>query len=167
MTTEEVINSCQLPMIIVGNATLSKNYGQVIDLFPTIIRFNNYDLVGNERILGRNTTYRCTSGCADITKQSLVPEFSPFRKDSKESWNLESYGPLICAEIDIHMLTHLRKPSTGFAFLLLAEYLKLDLTIVGFDGFRSPNMGQSTIVSTHSKKEWVVINNMKNLTFLC
>jgi len=171
MITEDILTKLAKPIIVVGNSTLTKKYGDIIDLFPTIIRINNYVIEDYKDLVGKRTSFRCTSGCTDIEARNSVLEFSPFIKDCPESFDVDNYNlrtnkELILANKDIHELTYLERPSTGFSLLLLMSFLGLKITIVGFDGFFTPNLGQEVIVSTHSVREIGLIKQNKNIIIL-
>jgi len=166
-TTEELLTRMTGSVVVVGNATVDGQHGTMIDSFDNVIRFNNYVTLGYEHIIGSKTTFRCTSGWLDIEPHDHCTEFSPFCRHANESNKVDEYNRLtsrvlIHPKTDVHELTSIPNPSTGLACLLLLDYLGIKASIIGFDSFRSPNMGKDTIITSHSRAEGDEIKSLAN-----
>ena len=106
--SDDLLSRLEGRIAIVGNATPRREFGPLIDAHDVVIRMNNYQVEGYERLVGSRTDYRCTTGFRDIEHRGGVPEFSPFRADAPESANLASFNranpvDVIAARTDVHL----------------------------------------------------------------
>lgn len=173
--TEEILSYLQGRRIaIVGNATPTYEFGEIIDSYDVVIRLNNFKLAGFEKLVGTKTDYRCTSCWKDIEHRNDYVEFSPFTADVAESANLDIFNKanqcsVRVAQTDIHkLLPTIPKPSTGCALVTLCSYLGLVVDLFAFDGFTTSHYWQEepSFFTTHSQKEFEVIKQMPNVTLI-
>jgi len=168
--TEDFLISIPSPIALVGNATSAEDLGVAIDNNASVIRFNNFEILGYERHVGRKTTVRCTTGWNDIAIRSPALEISPFTKDATESFHSETYtrrsgSTLLHAKIDIHDHSpNIKNPSTGFALIILFKILNIKIKLFGFDGFRTKNYYDvNRRLSTHATSELASILDMEHV----
>lgn len=170
--TEDFLRSLPGPIAVVGNGRPVRDFGAVIDRYPTVIRLNNYRLAGFEAQVGTCTTARCTSGWTDIEPRGDVPEFSPFTEGAAESANVAAYraksgSALPTAEADVHVAwPQLPRPSTGLALLTLLSALGRQVDVFGFDGFASGHYWtpDQPMRTTHSSEELPALLSLPGVT---
>ncbi len=160
-STESLLLAFRQPIALVGNGQSGRELGAVIDRYPTVIRFNNFQLAGFSAVVGTRTTARAVNGWTDLDIRAGEVAISPFTADALESTNLaafrsESVVPVLHAETDIHaLLPAVSKPSTGLALAALLSHLGLEADCFGFDGFASGHYWDAgaTLHTTHSRSE--------------
>ncbi len=170
--TEDVLRSLRGRIAIVGNATPKGELATLIDAFDVVVRLNNFELSGFERLVGRKTSYRCTSGWQDIEPRDEHLEFSPFTATTPESSHIPLYEqrcqrPLLTARTNVHVLhPGIAKPSTGFALVALCSHLAIPVEVFAFDGFKTPHYwsGHDTFHTTHSGDEFAVMCGLPHVT---
>ncbi len=170
-TSEDFLSTLPGPIAIVGNGQPVRDFGAVIDRYPTVIRLNNFRIEGFERKVGRKTTARCTSAWHDIEPRKDLFQFSPFTEDAAESAHVRAYRAagtaLPCAASDVHHgLPDFPRPSTGLALVTLLSAMGQTVDLFGFDGFASGHYWQpgKTLVTTHSQHELVAMLAMPGVT---
>lgn len=170
--TEDFLCSLPGPIAVVGNGHPARDFGAVIDRYPTVIRLNNYRTAGFEAAVGSRTTARCTSGWHDIEPRGELVEFSPFTEASAESAELAAYRArsgiaVLSAEIDVHaLLPTLPRPSTGLALVQLLSTLGQQVDLFGFDGFATGHYWRpgQPMATTHSHDELGVLLALPGVT---
>jgi hypothetical protein len=142
--TELLIGDLPRPIAVVGNARFHCRFGETINAYATVIRFNDFQILGYEAWCGSRVTHWCTFG--DTTNNAKLPRrhrlgltpFSPFTRLAPESINIK---PHFYKRMVFAAKSRLRdlfpRPSTGFSLLLLLEELGCPADIFGFDGFRT------------------------------
>ena len=158
-------------LAIIGNATVTRDFGSLIDTYDAVIRLNNFRLAGFEPLVGTRTDFRCTTGFTDIEHRNEHPEFSPFRDNALESTHLATFNranarPVLSAQLDVHpFISETRNPSTGLALVQLCAQLGLSADLFGFDGFKSPHYWQlnANFRTTHSRHELAIILRRPNV----
>lgn len=171
-TSEEFLASMPGPIAVIGNGAPLRNFGAVIDRYPSVIRLNNYRLEGFERLVGTKTSARCTSAWRDIERRDdAALEFSPFTEDSTESANVSAYraagSTLLCAANDVHLaLPNHERPSTGLALVTLLAALGKTADLFGFDGFASGHYWQPgrSLETSHAHDEVQAMLAMPGVT---
>ena len=142
--TELLALDLSQPIAVVGNARLRCRFGALIDAHKTVIRFNDFQILGHEAWCGSRVTHWCTFG--DTTNNAPLPKchrvgltpFSPFTRLAPESMDIKPHfrnRMVFAAKSRRREL--FPRPSTGFALLLLLEELGCPADVFGFDGFRS------------------------------
>ena len=165
--TEDLLLSLRGRIAIVGNATPKQNFGEIIDAYDVVIRLNNFQVAGFEKLVGTKTSYRCTSGWSDIEHRNEHIEFSPFSKNSVESGNLEAFNrangrPILTSCFDVHpLIPETPKPSTGLTLIQLCSYLEIPVDLFAFDGFKTAHYWEKgdNFFTTHSRGEMDFILN--------
>ena len=143
LTLEMFLLNLSGRMIIVGNGPISRDYGALVDTYDVVVRINNYLLKGYERTVGTKTTVRLVSTWYDVESYNRTIEICPFTANSAECYNVIGYKskslvPLILPHLDVHQLVpDYSSPSTGLAFLVLANHLGIRFDAIGFDGLRN------------------------------
>ncbi|MGA8498476.1 MAG: glycosyltransferase family 29 protein [Xanthobacteraceae bacterium] len=142
--TELLALDLSQPIAVVGNARLRCRFGALIDAHKTVIRFNDFQILGHEARCGSRVTHWCTFG--DTTNNAPLPKchrvgltpFSPFTRLAPESMDIKPHfrnRMVFAAKSRRREL--FPRPSTGFALLLLLEELGCPADVFGFDGFRT------------------------------
>jgi hypothetical protein len=143
MFTEDLLSNAKRPICVVGNSTFKHKFGRIIDEYGTVIRMNNFKVLGFQDYVGTKTDYRCVSGWEDVENRNEHIEFSPFTDYAKESLNLKKYNQnnsceVITARNDVKLfIKEVDNPSTGFALVQLLNLLNVPVDLFGFDGFRT------------------------------
>ena len=169
-SSEDLLRTLPGPIAVVGNGVPVRDFGALIDRYPSVIRLNNFRIEGHERLVGRRTTARCTSGWLDIEARRGLPEFSPFTEDAAESAHVRSHranGPLLTARADVHAaLPGFARPSTGLALVTLLSALGQTVDLFGFDGFASGHYWQpgKPLETTHALNEVQAMLSMPGVT---
>lgn len=154
LATEDILYSLPRPIAVVGNGKMDRPYGNLIDTYATVIRFNNYRIKGFERFVGHRTDYRCTSGWHDIEPRPGPVHLSPFTRTARESSNLDQFEiqsncKIICADTDVHQFSsEIKNPSTGLSLAILLDYLGIEADYFGFNGFKTPHYWSNQIHAT-------------------
>jgi GT2 family glycosyltransferase/glycosyltransferase involved in cell wall biosynthesis/2-polyprenyl-3-methyl-5-hydroxy-6-metoxy-1,4-benzoquinol methylase len=156
---------------VVGNATPKREFGHLIDGYDAVIRLNNFRIAGFEKLVGRRTDFRCTTGFSDIEHRNEHPEFSPFSASAVESAHLEAFNranasPVLAARLDVHpFIPETPKPSAGFALVELARQAGLPIDLFGFDGFKTAHYWRpgAEVHTTHSAGEFQAILQRPNV----
>lgn len=60
--TEDHLQSLEAPIAVIGNGRLGYPFGEAIDQYPTVIRFNAFQIEGYETQCGTRVTHWCTFG---------------------------------------------------------------------------------------------------------
>ncbi len=160
-STESLLLAFRQPIALVGNGHSGRELGAVIDRYPTVIRFNNFQLSGFSAVVGSRTSARAVNGWTDLDIREGEVAISPFTARAAESTYLnafrsESIVPVLHAETDIHtLLPTVPKPSTGLALAALLSHLGIEADCFGFDGFASGHYWDpgATLHTTHSRSE--------------
>ena len=158
---EDLLAAMPGRIAIIGNATPNHDFGEIIDLYDTVIRLNNFRVAGFEKLVGTKTACRCTTGWHDIEHRNSLIEFSPFTAVAAESANLQAFNlanprPVLPACMDIHpLITETPKPSAGFALVQLCCYLNLPVDLFAFDGFKTAHYWDKNngVYTTHTRGE--------------
>jgi hypothetical protein len=170
-TSEDLLKSLPQPIAVVGNGSMKRRYGELIDSYATVIRMNNYRIQGREADVGRKTSLRCTTGWPDIEVRNQYLEFTPFTHTAKESSHLSSYqnqgaAPVITANTDIHpLLPDIPHPSVELALLTLMAQLGIGADVFGFNGGKTGDDWQVKTAGhkTPSSTEFDEILKLPNL----
>jgi GT2 family glycosyltransferase/2-polyprenyl-3-methyl-5-hydroxy-6-metoxy-1,4-benzoquinol methylase len=170
--SEDLLASLPGPIAVVGNGVPARDFGAVIDRYPSVIRLNNYRVEGFEHQVGHKTSVRCTSGWHDIEPRAGVVEFSPFTEHAAESANVAAYrarsgSALPTAVHDIHhALPDYPRPSTGLALVTLLSALGHTVDLFGFDGFASGHYWHPgrALETTHARTELQAMLAMPGVT---
>ncbi|WP_083270418.1 glycosyltransferase family 29 protein [Lacunisphaera limnophila] len=139
VSTEAWIRSCRGRSIcVVGNAVFHRNWGEHIDSFDIVVRFNNYAITGFEKEVGRKTTAWASYANLDgyLQPRAGLTTYSPFRCDASESGDA-CFPGAVYAVSDVHQLLGIARPTTGTALLALFHQERVAATVVGFDFLRS------------------------------
>ena len=137
LTTEEVLLNLTGTIAVVGNAIPKKEYGDIIDSFDNVIRFNRFQIIGYEKLVGTKTSLWCIFG--DCDRVSFSHAISPFREDAHETVIPPFSIKMIYTEIDVHKIMGIEYPTTGVALLALFHYLKKPVSAFCFDFLESPD----------------------------
>ena len=171
--TEDLLQSLNGRIAVVGNATPPRAWGKLIDSYDHVIRFNNYRIEGFESLVGTRTSYRCINGWVDIEHREEIPEFSPFTPDAEESGNLSTFlsgnsQAVLTAKLDVHtLLPELSNPSAGLSLALLLDHLGIEADLFCFDGFRTGHYwDQASCETTHKLAEGDILLSLPNMYFI-
>ena len=170
---EEVLGSLPQPIAVIGNGRPARPFGEVIDRYPTVIRFNNFVVEGFEALVGSRTTIRATSGWTDIEVRRGLMEITPFAREAPQSANLDEYErrsglKVVSPRTDINSLQiGVSKPSTGLALLALLSQLGIPADAFGFDAFESGHYWTEGVLTTsHSTHEREAILALPGITLV-
>lgn len=140
---EDILSSCPEPICVVGNAVINDKLGDIIDSFATVIRLNNFVIEGFEECVGNKTDIRCVNTWNDLENRNEHLEICPFHISLPEAANYPNYLkknviPVYFAKSNIHnFIDEIPNPSTGFALIQLLVNLGKEITLFGFDGFKT------------------------------
>jgi SAM-dependent methyltransferase len=171
-TAEHRLVGLRGPVAVVGNATPQRDYGAIIDRFPSVIRLNNFRVSGYEALVGSRTSLWCTTGWLDIEPRPGWTAISPFRADAAESLHVAGFNARNGAAV-IHAITDARryiegpaKPSTGLALAQLLSLLGLHADLFAFDGFQTPHYWSpdTSMPTTHATGELAALAALDGLT---
>jgi hypothetical protein len=136
LTTEDVLTKLSGSIAVVGNGTMGRHLGEIIDSYDNVIRINKFELNGYENLVGKKTSLWCTFG--DIYKIPHPFAISPFLQSGIETTAYPPEMKIIYAMNDSHSILGIDRPTTGGALLSLFHYLKISVSIFGFDFLKSP-----------------------------
>jgi len=139
---EDLCQTLPRPWAVVGNGVARFKVGDVIDSYPTIVRFNEYVIDGYEEYVGTKITLRCVLWGPSTPRPTPAPLISPSipKIESAEAWSVHQYN--------IAMGVNVIRPkkglgitgffaTTGYALLKFLNREKIEATVFHMDGLQT------------------------------
>jgi hypothetical protein len=138
---DEVLAALPEPIAVVGNGVFRTNYGKEIDRHASVIRFNNYRIVGK---VGKKTTLWVTNCWDDVAMRPWTGDMLTVTTDKEQfvrnsKW-LGAYPHMAIPRqswVDDARELKPDNPSTGLTLLHRLSRHGKRVTAYGFDGFKT------------------------------
>ena len=138
--TEDFFLNTKGSMCLVGSANEGGVFGQIINLYDNVIRFNNFSLENHENMMGDKTTHWVVNGWKTLRDKNFIP-LCPFCDGRKETVFVrkfeQKYNKKIFLAKGNYALSKVERPSTGIMLIRLLISLGKKFDIYNFDGFKT------------------------------
>lgn len=146
MTFDSCLETLPRPVAVVGNGALPRGAARVIDAFPSVVRFNAWQVTPDS---GERCDLWVVNGCDDVPRDHC-------RRRTATPYHATDDGGRVvrwAGDLKIHLPAQRwselvreikpRKPSTGLMTLFACSMLGVPVVAFGFDGFASGHYWQA------------------------